>query len=302
MLSIGADIGGSHISSCLFDHTTKALKADSLVVRKIDRLGGAEEILSGWAAALLATSKSGTIPLHGVGLAMPGPFDYYNGISLITGVDKFETLFKVNVRSELANRLAIAPEMIRFINDASAFTVAETFLGEASRYKKCMGITLGTGMGSAFTDQGKPVIVRNDTPAGGVLFNKLFHGAKADDLFSTRGLIRSYFLRSGTSIQGVHELSELSATEKVARETFILFGEQLGTFLKPYADQFGTECLVLGGNICKSYNLFKAPLEKALSGIHIYVSTYGEQAAMIGAARLLEDQYYRGIEGALKDM
>ena len=302
MLSIGADIGGSHISSCLFEHSTKTLQTESMVVRKIDRMGGPEDILSGWANAILETAKNGSIPLQGVGLAMPGPFDYYNGISKITGVDKFESIYNINVRDELSKRLSVAPERIRFINDASAFTVAETFLGEASRYRKCMGITLGTGMGSAFTDGGRPVITRADTPTGGILFDKLFHGAKADDLFSTRGLIRSYFLRSGNSVHGVHEISERAGSESVARETFTLFGEQLGTFLKPYADQFGTECLVLGGNICKAYEMFSVPLQRALPGVHLYVSAYGEQAAMIGAARLLEDGYYEDIREVLREM
>lgn len=302
MYTIAADVGGSHISSALFEHSDKVLISESMVTKKVNRKASKEEILSGWSDALALTAKGSSEKINGIGLAVPGHFDYYNGISLIKGVDKFEALYRVNVREELAKKTGVAPEQIRFINDASAFIIGETLAGEAAKFDRCVGITLGTGFGASFCDNGMPVVERDDIPAGGFLFDKLFDGKTADDVFSTRGIIQRHFDRTGSHSDSVLQIAIEAETNPHARETFSVFGSQLGIFLRPYLQTFDAKVLVLGGNICRAYHLFSAALHKQLSGYHIYVSAYGEKAAMIGAARLLDDQYYDRIQETLKKM
>ncbi|RAW00190.1 ROK family protein [Pseudochryseolinea flava] len=302
MYTIGADVGGSHISTCLFEHSNKVLMPESLVVKKVDRNASKEDIVSDWAAAIKLTAKNVGGNISGIGLAVPGPFDYYNGISLIKGVDKFESLYNVNIREALAEALDIAPKSIRFINDASAFTIAETSLGEARNFDRCVGITLGTGFGSSFTEFGKPVLKSEDVPVGGFLYDKLHHGQLADEIFSTRGIIQSYFDRSEKRCDSVQQIALHAENDLEARETFSEFGKELGLFLLPYLQTFEAKVVVLGGNICRAYHLFKDTLQLSLSDYKVYVSSYGEKAAMIGAARLLDDQYYSQIEETLKDM
>lgn len=302
MYSIGADIGGSHISTSLFEHSNKLLVNESFVFRKVNRLASKEEILSNWVDAILLTKKSISEDVKGIGLAMPGPFDYYNGISLIQGVDKFESLYKVNIRNELAQRLSFDPASIRFINDASAFTIAECLIGKAAKFSRCVGITLGTGLGSSFINRGMPILKSEDVPAGGFLYDKIYDGTQADDIFSSRGLIKSFYERSGISCESVLQVSSRVDSDLHARETFLHFGHELGKFLRPHLQKFNAEVLVLGGNICRAFHLFQQPLQQELSKFQLYVSNYGEKAAMIGAARLLNDNYYAQIEDSLKDM
>jgi len=302
MLSIGADIGGSHISSCLFKHSDKVLMTESMVIREVNRLGSKEEILSDWVNALSLTSKASKSSVRGVGLAMPGPFDYHRGISLIKGVDKFESLYLANVREELAQRLNLEGNKVRFINDATAFTIAECLIGEAKYFNRCVGITLGTGFGSAFTDKSRPLIGGKGVPAGGVLYDKKYNGLLADDIFSTRGLIKRYFDKAGIMCDSVLQLASNVDKDPWAEQTFLQFGAELGLFLRPYLESFEAEGIVLGGNICQAFHLFKHTLQSQLKEFKIYVSTYGQKAAMIGAARLLDDDYYSQIEEALKEM
>jgi glucokinase len=302
MYSIGADVGGSHISTCLFEHSNKVLILESLIMKKVDRNASKDDILSDWADAIRLTKSTSKEKINGVGLAMPGPFDYYNGVSLIKGVDKFESLYQLNIRDALADKIDINPSNIRFINDASAFTIAETLIGEAKNFDRCVGITLGTGFGSCFSDRGQPILKRHDVPIGGFLYDKPYEGKIADDFFSTRGIIRAYFERSGKLCDSVLEISLKAEDDRDARETFSEFGKQLGLFLLPHLQKFDTRMVVLGGNICSAYHLFSTSLHQYLPGFRIYVSLYGEKAAMIGAARLLDDQYYKQIEHTLKDM
>jgi glucokinase len=302
MYTIGADVGGSHISTCLFEHSNKRLVPESMVIKKVNRNSSKEDIISDWADAIALTRKTVKGKVYGVGLAMPGPFDYYNGISLIKGVDKFESLYEVSIRDALSNKIDMEPGNIRFINDASAFTIAETLIGEAKDYDRCVGITLGTGFGSCFSDKGQPVLKRHDVPAGGFLYDKPYVGKIADEIFSTRGIIQAYFDRTGKLCESVLQVSLNAESDNHAREIFSEFGKALGLFLSPYLQTFDAEIVVLGGNICRAYHLFSASLHQQLADYKIYVSSHGEKAAMIGAARLLDDQYYKQIEHTLKDM
>jgi glucokinase len=286
----------------LFEHSNKELISDSLVVNAVNRHATAEEIISGWAEALRSAAGFIKEEIKGVGIAMPGPFDYYHGISLIKGVDKFESLYNVNVREALSSKLRMDPMSIRFVNDASAFTIAETLIGMARNYQKCVGITLGTGFGSCFSDGGQPILNRQDVPSGGFLFDKLHNGKIADEIFSTRGIINSYYRRTGRMCDSVLQVALNAETDLEARETFSEFGKELGLFLLPYLQTFGANIVVLGGNICGSYHLFINSLHRQLTNYKVYVSSYGEKAAMIGAARLLDDVYYKEIQTTLKAM
>ncbi len=89
------------------------------------------------------------------GVAVPGPFDYEHGIGLFAGVAKFEALYGVDVGAALAAGLPGPPGPIVFLNDADAFLWGEWLFGVAAGHDRCVAITLGTGIGSAFVADGR---------------------------------------------------------------------------------------------------------------------------------------------------
>lgn len=303
MYSIGVDIGGSHVTSGMFEHSNKCLVEDSIVTLPVDNSASKSEILFRWASAIQKTMAiCGTKEVKGVGMAVPGPFDYCNGISLIRGVQKFDSLYKVNIREELASRLNLSADQIRFINDAASFSIGEAKYGEASAFKRCVAITLGTGFGSCFLDNGKPRVEGIDVPEHGVLYDK-YHGSNmADDLFSTRGLVGKYASLTGVKVGGVVEICQLAKENAQAIQVLNDFGVELGRFLKPHLTLFNAEVLVLGGNISKAYPYFGETLEKQLPGIKVLVSKLNEYAALIGGASLFEEDFYNELSSTLKMM
>lgn len=103
--------------------------------------------------------------LKGIGFAMPGPFDYVNGICLMRGVSKYENLYGINVGDELCKFLALKSRQdVRFINDVSAFAIGEAKAGKAAGAARSMVITIGTGIGSAFIRNGIPVVSGSSVP------------------------------------------------------------------------------------------------------------------------------------------
>ena len=302
MYSIGIDIGGSHITACIFDHVAKKILKESCIYRKVNTKGSKEEILDHWFEAIDTCRNSMNVKIDGVGIAMPGPFDYYEGVSLIKNVDKLSALYKVNVRTILSKKLELPPSKIRFINDATAFSIAETMVGSARKYQRVIAITLGTGLGASFLEFGKPLIQHSMVPEGGFLYNQTYKGKYADDLFSTRGILNIYNQICGENIENVLKICEQIPQNDCAEKTMRLFGERLGAFLKPYIIKFKAEALVIGGNIANAFPFFGSSLKQQLPDITIEISEFGEESAIIGSALLLEDHYFQEIGETIKQM
>jgi glucokinase len=300
--AIGADIGGSHISSVLIDMKTGQMVPESLAEQKVNNQASADEILSDWAVALRRTMNCVAVDeLAGIGFAMPGPFDYKTGVALLKNVAKYDNLYGINVGEELKKLLNLPAEMpFRYLNDALSFAVGECWTGKAAGYNNVVAITLGTGFGSAFLTNGVPVIEGNRVPKMGYVYHIPYENGIADDYFSTRWFIKEYFLRTGIQVSGVKEIAERVNQDEDARQVFEYFGNAIGHFLAPLLLKFEAECLVIGGNISGAYSLFGPSFEKALAesniNVKIKISELMESAAMAGSSRLLDEQFWIEME------
>jgi glucokinase len=307
--AVGTDIGGSHISCALIDIELEAIVTESHTTRKVDNSAPGDEILTSWADALDRTiGKDAKGQLSGIGFAMPGPFDYEKGIAMFTHeVVKYENLYGVDVGRKLKMMLGLGDHCdLRFINDATAFAIGESWMGNASEANRSVSVTLGTGFGSAFIDSGLPVVDRADVPLQGCVWHIPYKNGIADDYFSTRWFISRYAEASGKKLAGVREIAERTLEDQEAREVFEEFGTNLGDFLGPVIGRFGAEALVIGGKVSEAYNLFGKNLVDSLKrqNLHIQISISGlkENAAILGSARLIEEGFWQKIKPLLSQM
>ena len=90
MKLIGVDIGGSHISSARVEWDGSQIQTLDFFEADVDTSGSAEEIISAWSQVILK-SAGGSSNLQ-IGIAMPGPYDYPNGISLIKDQGKMKLM------------------------------------------------------------------------------------------------------------------------------------------------------------------------------------------------------------------
>lgn len=300
--AVGADIGGSHITCQIFDIENNVPIENSKLRIHVDSRGSKDEIIGSWSEAIRKTTETtGFNALAGIGFAMPGPFDYPNGIAWFSAdVQKFEHLHGVDVKTELRNHLDLASDFpIRFLNDASCFAIGEAWLGEAVNYKRIITITLGTGFGTTFIKNRLPVAGVYGIPEDGFLYHIPFQNSIADDYFSTRWFLKEYTKKTGMEISDVKKLAGLAKTDSTIHEIFETFGENLGGFLVPWIVKFDADCIVLGGNISKSFPLFqkqmKQQFEKNSLQTAICISKTDETAALFGSAKLCDDGFYSQI-------
>jgi glucokinase len=297
---IGADIGGSHIACRIFDLKNNCAVGGGNIRLTVNSRASAGEITDCWSEAIKKTSEYLELKsLSEIGFAMPGPFDYRNGIAWFKGVNKFDNLYGMNIKEELRQKLELPHEMpLRFLNDASCFAIGEAWLGKAPRYKKTIALTLGTGFGSTFIEKGLPAAGIEGIPEDGFLYRIPFKGGIADDFFSSRWFTNEYKIRTGKEIEDVKTLAENAKRNAEGKKLFHTFGTNLGVFLASWVNAFNAECIVLGGNISKSFPLFKNPLQAALAkkGLNpfIYSSVNSEMTSLYGGAKLCDDAFYHG--------
>ncbi|TFH50389.1 MAG: ROK family protein [Bacteroidia bacterium] len=307
-IALGVDIGGSHITAVAVNMDNHSLINESRSESPVDSKAGSDEILGIWADTLQSVLHKvpDLMPL-GIGFAMPGPFDYVNGICLIKGVSKYEKLYGVNVGKAIASRLGLPAECkVRFMNDASSFAVGEAWAGKARDHTRMMAITLGTGFGSAFVQDKIPFVEGERVPKMGCVYHLPFGERIADDYFSTRWFIARYSELTGKGAPGVKEIANAALKSAEAKAVFDEFGQNLGRFLSPWLNKFSAEILVIGGNISFAYDLFGPVFEEELWAAgcetQVSISALKEDAALLGSAYLLNEEFWKAVKPALAQM
>ncbi|GAB3645765.1 hypothetical protein GCM10028791_04470 [Echinicola sediminis] len=276
---LGVDIGGSHITAGWVDMKTNRLDESSLIRRKVDSAANANTIIEAWKEAIKSVPGFDEV-IPKIGIAMPGPFDYERGVSLIKEQGKYASLYKLSVKELLAESLGISPENIHFENDAACFLQGEVEAGAARSAKCAIGLTLGTGLGSSKYQGG--------FAQDAALWCSPFKGSIVEEFVSTRWFVELYHKKTGKAIKEVRELTQNPQNEVVSKEIFKEFGNNLAMFLKEFIQKVHPEVIVLGGNITKAKDLFLPGIidQLASSGLEtpIRITELGEQAALIGAA------------------
>lgn len=307
-IAIGVDIGGSHISCAAVDLKINQLIPGTGFESALDNAWPADKILITWAQTIEKSMQVvGMAQVAGIGFAMPGPFDYANGIALFEKNDKYLGLYGVHVDREIRLRMHLPSDMpVRFMNDATAFAVAEAWIGVGKSYSRIIALTLGTGFGSAFIADGIPVLEGDNVPELGCVWHLPFKDEIADAYFSTRWFEKSYSKLTGRAVNGVKEIAELFDKDPIAHQLMEEYGRNMGEFMAPWIRKFGAEHLVIGGNIAGAYDKFGKYFEQSLlqhsAGCGISLSVLKENAAIIGSARLVEKTFFAKIEPLLSKM
>jgi len=293
-VGLGVDIGGSHITAALVDLETRMIIQDSITRSAIESKESKEVILTAWCDIINKAFEKSTVKTKLIGIAMPGPFDYENGISLIKDQEKFKSLYKVNVKEELSKRLNVPAENIHFINDAAGFLQGEIFGGAARGNANVLGITLGTGLGSSYCIGG----VAKDAD----LWNSEFMNSTAEDYLSTRWFVKRYNQLSNNTVAGVKELTAIAETDHLATRVFMEFGYNLAQFLIPVIRKYKSDVVIIGGNISLAFDAFSPELIATLKGNEIdadvKVTRLKEHAALIGAASCCDLKFLNEDKGA----
>lgn len=245
------DIGGSHISQGFFDVALSGLIGEDGLARAVPtNETDALEVLMDLVRS--AKALHGGL-LQGLCMAVPNPFDHARGISLMQ--HKLVSLYGLNLKQILSELSGLPEDDIVFINDADAF-----LLGSLSIVRipagRTVGITLGTGVGSAFADGTRILIEGHGVPDGGEIWDIAYDKGTVEDTISTRRLEDDYLRRTGgeRSVKAIADAARRG--DFIALEVFESFGMDLARVLQTIVSPFKPDKILLGGGISSAAGLF----------------------------------------------
>ncbi len=277
---LGIYISGSHITTALVDLEKKEILDKSYYRSRVNSWASCDNIIDSWTTSMKNSLLNADLKDLKIGIAVPGQFDYHNGISYIKGNKKYDSLYGVNVKNKLAQKLEISSENIRMVNDASAFLHGELLVGSVNASNKVIALTLGTGLGTSVCDHG---IVRDAE-----LWNSFFLEGRAENYISTRWLLGRYFELTGLNIMSVKSLNKIHGESATVKSIFKEFAYNLGLLLKQFVEEEHPEMIIMGGDITIASSRFLPHVQRFLQqnkiNTPITISSLGNHAEIFGAA------------------
>ena len=289
------EIGGTHVTAALVNSRGNreqqwAVVPDSMVRRGLDANASADTLLDGLAAAArdIGADHDGCW-----GVALPGPFDYANGVALYEHVGKFDRLRGMDIGAGLRARLQDAMRSAWFLNDADAFGIGEVVLGAAGDSRRAVCLTLGTGVGSAFLADGVPVKAGPDVPPDGSCYLLQYRSLPLEETVSRRAIRRAYAAEvpdaGAPDVRAIAEACRAgdAVAAAVLGRAFAALGEAVGPFLL----RFGAEVLIVGGSMAGSWDIVEPAVRQGLAAVHPQLAALplrkaarSEEAGLVGAA------------------
>ncbi len=264
------DVGGTFVKGGLSDSAGRL--ADGVCWQVPMRSeGSAEEILDSLEQSLrrgIRESKALGMEVAGLAATFPGPFDYREGIPLME--HKFRSVYGLNLKDWFRSLDGIPSDfMASFVHDVVAQLSGEMSCGAAAGFANVCIVTLGTGLGFAYSIDGEIQLSPAASPAKSI-YSLPYGDGTLEDYVSKRGFLRIYRELCGEDEPDltVKEIGRRAGEgEKTALETFERAASILAGNVKPLLEENRTECLLLGGQISRSFRFMESVLGRELSDV-----------------------------------
>lgn len=251
------DVGGTQIKSAVVDREGRL--CGELLYSPSCARQEKHDIFDNFAHIIKRLSEREKISeILGIGMAFPGPFDYDRGISLMKGLDKYDSIYGLPIAEAVRKRCS-SMELGRFcfLHDVKAFALGEYEYGKARGSGRMLCLCIGTGAGSAFVRNGK-VLEQEEpgVPENGWIYQTPYRDSVIDDYLSVRGLKQICQEVAGEEWNGKELYDLCMVGDERAHRVYRRFGFDVKEALLPYIEQFCPDTMVFGGQISKSFPFF----------------------------------------------
>ena len=288
------DVGGTFIKSGIMS-ADGILQDGSQQTVPINSDGSKEEICNSLTSAVrqgVALCRYYGFSPAGVGICMPGPFNYITGISAM--VHKFAAIKDIPLKEVVMTALDGLEMPIVFGHDVNTQLYGEMCGGNAKGYDNVCLVALGTGLGFSIANDGKVLMTPTGSPLVSI-WNLPYNGGILEDYASKRGFYNTWEIVTGSrpsEDMTVAEMGRLAGEgDQTALEVFRKVGEFIGKNIKGHLTEYKTECLLFGGQISRSFRFMEEAVKKELSdieGLDIRTVSDFSNAAFKGLVEILK--------------
>ena len=259
----------------------------------IDSAGSREEIVGALREAVGDAER--------VAVAIPGPFDYHNGVFLMKHKfaavygERFAELVAPPDAPDAPSGHALSGRKMAgqstdprlhhadahpvissegeagveksfvFVHDVNAMLLGALQDPELAQYRRIALVTLGTGLGFAVSIDGK--FQTNESGSPNIpLYNRPYLDGIAEDYASKRGVMHAWSEVTGRVWPEEQTVKGIVGTPE-GEAAFALMGERLAEAVAPLLAELGIECLLFGGQISRSFALFAPSLRSGLAKV-----------------------------------
>lgn len=259
------DVGGTFVKSSLGIAGQGAVEG-TFAATPISSDGSAEEIETSFREAVSVQVRRACeagLSIEAVCAALPGPFDYAEGIFLMK--HKFASVYGRSFRDILGD--VIGPEVrLAFVHDVNGALLGALTADPAFRKGNVAISTFGTGLGFAYAVDG----VIQESPAGSPavnLWNAPYEGGILEDYISRRAILRFYEETGGVIEEG-EDVKEVAAKarkgDRNALEAFRTAGRHYAAGARETLERLEIRHLFFGGQIARSFDLMEEEIRKGL--------------------------------------
>jgi glucokinase len=284
---IGVDLGGTAIKLGRFAPDGTCLQTWTLPTPQPPH---PEAVLNLIAKAVQQLDAAGDALAIGIGT--PGPAD------AAARVARYALNLEGWVDVPVADRLeALTGKLTVVSNDANCAALGEAWIGAGRAFKDMILYTLGTGVGGAVILNQQLFVGRGGAAGELGLVTVDLHGHPCNS--GNRGSLEQHVSAQAIRRRTGQEPKDLAQKARAGEPKAIAFwqtyGRELAAGITSAVYLLTPEAVVIGGGISSSADLFfpalEAELEQRLAppsreGLQILVAELGNQAGMIGAARL----------------
>jgi len=283
---IGVDLGGTAIKLGRFDVGGRCLQSVTVPTPQPPE---PEAVLGAIARALpLVDPDDCAIAL---GLGTPGPVDETGRIALVAINLGWQNVPLADWLERHTGKPVIAA------NDANCAGLGEAWLGAGRRFQDLLLLTLGTGVGGAVILGGQLFVGRHGTGAelGLMTLDPSGETCNSGNHGSLEQLVSVQAIRRKTGLEPAELGQRAVAGDAEAIAFWQTYGRDLGAGIANLVYIFTPEAVILGGGISASAPLFmptlweevkRRVLPTSREGLQILTAELGNQAGIVGAARL----------------
>lgn len=277
---LSCDIGGTHITSSIIMKSTWEIIEHTITRTNVNSSLDAKTIFHSWASNIKECISRFDRQIMAIGIAMPGPFDYENGISMMKDQSKYDSLYQLDTTLGIQEALENNHIQIRYINDAAAFLQGELYASKTENEDSMLGITLGTGLGSSVKKKGNKAFDAN-------LWDRPYKASIYEEYLVTRWFTKRFYELKGVHKKGLKEIIEQYGETTEFTQMIKEYRTNLEQFMDFFSTEYNSKKFIIGGNIAKAWHLIND--HKTFNKYSIKIGQYAEKAALIGAASLFEN-------------